>query len=91
MHLPGPEEILDDTEHRDIVIAVLNALDSRVEAKLRATSLIETGLNAITGEDAGKWVGCLLGLAMRICDDNPTTHHTIDQFRQAVREAATKG
>lgn len=89
--IADPDDLLTNTEHRDIVISVLNALDSRVDIRLRAAALMEVGVGTLSGDEPGKWIGALLGLAMRICDDTEETKAVIDDFRKAVRDAATKG
>lgn len=89
--ISDPDNLLTDPDHRDIVISVLNALDNRAEAGIRARALLDIGSGILTGTDPGKWIGALLGLSMRICDDNDETKETIDEFRDAVREAATRG
>lgn len=89
--IADPDDLLADTEHRDIIISVLNALDNRVGSALRARALMEIGTGTLASDEPGKWIGALLGLAMRICDDTEQTKAVIDDFRKAVRDAATKG
>ena len=96
-----PEAILENPEHRDVIITVLNALDNRTDPKLRAMALIEIATAIIDAIDAEPsehhadqaipYLGALVGLTMRICDDTPDTKRIIDDFRHLIRDAAQRG